>query len=95
MSDEEEIYEVENMDQFIDFIDELRPFPHITEQIFQYLSTRELCKISLVSKSWKEALSETLRAKDRRDRYLRKVRKLRRSVGQVFKNSFVLDLNEC
>ena len=91
MSDEEEIYEVENLDQFKDFVCELRPFPHIIEQIFQYLATRELCVISLVSKDWKEALSETLKARERRDRYLKKVRKLRKSVGQVFKSTHLFN----
>jgi len=82
MSDEEDLYYVENVDQFIDFISDLRPFPHIIEQIMKYLNTRELCLISLVSKSWRDALSETLVAKERRDRYVKKVRKLRQSVGQ-------------
>ena len=85
MSDNEDIYELENIDRFKDLVHELRPFPHIIEQIFQYLNTRELCLIPLVSKSWGQALCETLGAKERRDRYLKKVRKLRKSVGQVLK----------
>ena len=78
------LYEVENIDEFKDFIAEFKDgFPLIVEKILKYLTPRQLCIIPCVSKSWGEALVQSPVARKRRDGYLRKIRKQRKSVGQV------------
>lgn len=89
------IYEVENIDQYKDFISELKNgFPMVVEKILQYLTPRQLCLIPCVCKSWGEALVQSPVARKRRDHYLRKVRKLRKSVGQVSVESMSLTVCE-
>jgi hypothetical protein len=77
MSDEES-------EELVDIISKLSPrFPVIIAQIFEYLTNRELCVISCVCKDWQNACLNSFMANKRRIKYLKKIKKLRKSVGQV------------
>ncbi len=86
MSDEE------SDEELVDIISQLSPsFPLIIAQILKYLTNRELCIISCVCKDWQNACLNSFMANKRRIRYLKKIKKLRKSVGQVLKliNSYL------
>jgi hypothetical protein len=74
----------ESDEQLVDIITKLSPsFPLIIAQIFKYLTNRELCVISCVCKDWQNACLNSFMANKRRIKYLKKIKKLRKSVGQV------------
>ena len=86
--DNEDMYAIESVDQYVDLICELSPYRPVLEQVLGYLSARDLCRIPCVCKTWKSLLCETYaksEANRRRVRHLKRVRKLRKSVGQVCK----------
>jgi len=83
--DNEDMYAIESVDQYVDLICELSPYRPVLEQVLGYLSARDLCRIPCVCKTWKSLLCETYaksEANRRRVRHLKRVRKLRKSVGQ-------------
>ncbi|CAG2117031.1 unnamed protein product, partial [Medioppia subpectinata] len=83
IASEEDFYDIENVDQFVDIISQLADrYQPPLDLIFNYLSAPDLCRMACVSQRWKRIVCTDSAANHRRTRYLKRLRRQRKSVGQ-------------
>lgn len=67
----------------VDFISQLKCFPHLLEKVFHQLKPVDLRSAYCVSQSWREAILACSRINRIRLRSIRKLKRLKKQVGSV------------